>query len=276
MNLAVLSKSYCRALAAFVVLTFLVLRFAGAASAQTQATGTITGTIVDSARKALGGVRVTVASATFSTTVRSASDGTFSVSVAPDTYTVSAAESGFQTSQQEGVTVLAGQSVALKFALADTTLQTIGATTTTRATSLNTSAAASSAVSSQTFIDQGQTQVVNILDQIPGVEINRDSSNEPGANSSISLRGAQPYESQILIDGHPVVTSANGAFGFNSTFVNSLLLGDVEVSEGPATCRTRSKTRSAGRSTSARPTLRVVLRARRSWDTIRSTVTITP
>jgi outer membrane receptor protein involved in Fe transport len=227
-----LKRAILRAFIALPIFVFAIMHSVSPALAQTP-TGTLTGTVVDVAGKALGGVRVTVASAASSTTVRTAADGTFSVRVAPDTYTVSAAESGFQTGQQEGVTVLAGQTTTLKFSLGNATLQTIGSSVVSRATSLNTSAAARQTVSSQTFLDQGQAQVVNVLDQIPGVNITRESSNEPGANSSISIRGAQPYESQVLIDGHPVVTSANGADGFNSTFVNSLLLGDVEINEGP-------------------------------------------
>ena len=203
------------------------------AFAQSAATGTISGKVVDFAGKALGGVRVTIASAGSSRSVVTAPDGTFAAVVPIDTYTVTVSARGFESTHEDGVTVKPGTSVSVRFALANASLSTIAQTRTTRATALNTGTAAATNVSSQTFVDQGQAQVVNVLDQIPGVEINRDSSNAPAANSSISIRGAQPYESQILIDGHPVVTSANGAFGFNATFVNSLLLGDVEVDKGP-------------------------------------------
>jgi outer membrane receptor for ferrienterochelin and colicin len=203
------------------------------AYAQGAPTGTLTGTVVDSAGKALGGVRVTISSAANSRLVVTAPDGTFTAAVPPDTYSVAAAISGFQSTQQDGVTVLAGKTASVKFSLVNSTLQTIGRTTVSRATALNTSAAAIGGATAQTFLDQGQNQVANVLDQIPGLEINRSSSNEPGANTSISIRGAQPYESQVLIDGHPVLTSGNGAFGFNSTFINSLLLGNVEVTLGP-------------------------------------------
>jgi len=206
---------------------------AAPAFAQTSATGTLTGTVVDVAGKVLGGVRVTIASASSSRTIRTANDGTFSATVPPDTYTVTVAASGFETTQQDGVTVTPGRSTSVKFALPNATLTTIGQTTATRSTSVNTGTAATATVTNQTFTDQGQNQVANVLDQIPGVEINRSSGNEPAANTSISIRGAQPYESQILIDGHPTLTSANGAYGFNSTFINALLLGDVEVTKGP-------------------------------------------
>jgi outer membrane receptor protein involved in Fe transport len=204
-----------------------------ASAQQTSATGTLSGVVLDFANKPLGNARVVVQSASATRTVRSGPDGTFAVALPPDTYSVSASANGFQGLHLDGITVTTGPNAPLRLSLANSTLQTIGRTSTARVAALNTTSAATTTVSSQTFIDQGQSQVQNVLDQIPGVEINRSSSNEPGANSSISLRGAQPYESQVLIDGHPVVSSANGAYGFNSTFINSLLLGGVEVSKGP-------------------------------------------
>lgn len=196
------------------------------------ATTMLAGTVVDGSGKPLGEARVTITGAGGSHTLRSGPDGRFSIALPPDTYTVTISANGFQSLHEDGVTIVSGQS-ALTFALSNASLQTIGRTSGNRATSVNTSSAATSVVASQTFVDQGQNQVVNVLDQIPGVEINRVSSNAPGSNTSISIRGAQPYESQILIDGHPVVSSASGSNGFNGTFINALLLGGIEVNKGP-------------------------------------------
>ncbi len=189
--------------------------------------------VTDVAGKPLGDVRITVSSANVSRAIRSGPDGRFTVALPPGTYSVAASANGFESARTDDVTVVAGQSANVNLTLANVTLQTIGRVSRVRSTSINTTTAAQTFVSSQTFVDQGQGQVVNVLDQIPGVEINRNSSNAPGANTSISIRGAQPYESQVLIDGHPVVSSANSAYGFNATFINSLLLGDVEVDKGP-------------------------------------------
>ncbi len=203
------------------------------AGAQTAATATLSGIVLDVSGKPLGDARVTILGSGASRTLRSGPDGRFSIALPPDTYSVSVSAPGFESTRNDGVTIVPGQGANLKISLANATLQTIGRTSGNRATSVNTSTAATTVVSGQTFVDQGQNQVINVVDQIPGVEIVRSSSNEPGANTSIAIRGAQPYESQVLIDGHPVVSSANGAFGFNSTFINSLLLGDVEVNKGP-------------------------------------------
>ena len=192
----------------------------------------ITGTVTDGAGKPLGKARIVIVGPA-SLTAESKADGTFAVTVPPGIYSVAVSATGFQTTRNDSVVVLAGQNVAVSFALGDASLTTIGRTSRS-ATSLNTTAAASQNLSVQTIQNQGQNQLVNVLDQVPGVEINHvgGGSNEPGSNASISIRGAQPYESQILVDGHPVDTAGNGAYGFNTTFINALLLSGVEVSKG--------------------------------------------
>ncbi len=197
-----------------------------------QSVGSISGTVTDGAGKPLGKAQIVITGPTSSVAV-SKPDGTFSIPVVPGTYTITVSAVGFQPSRNENVVVTPGRPATLTVALSNASLTTIGRTVRS-STSLNTTASASQTVSAQTFTSQGQNQVVNVLDEVPGVEINRvgGGSNEPGANASISIRGAQPYESQVLLDGHPVDTAGNGAYGFNTTFINSLLLSSVEVSKG--------------------------------------------
>lgn len=206
---------------------------ATAALAQAVSSASLSGIVLDTSGKPLGGARITISSTGFARTLRSGADGKFSVPVAPGSYDVTVSLSGFQTAENDGIRVGATEARSVSISLANASLQTIGRLSVSRATSINRSTAAVSSVSGQTFVDQGQQQVQNVIDQIPGVEINRGTSNLPAGNTSISLRGAQPYESQVLIDGHPVVTSANGASGFNATFLNATLLGGVEVQKGP-------------------------------------------
>jgi outer membrane receptor protein involved in Fe transport len=197
-----------------------------------QTAGSITGTVTDSAGKPLGKARVAVSGPT-TLSAESKPDGTFAVPVPPGIYSVTVSAPGFQSARNDNVVVAPGQTVAVTIGLSNSSLTTIGRTSRST-TSVNTTAAAAQTVSAQTLVSQGQNQVVNVLDQIPGVEVNHvgGGSNEPGANASISIRGAQPYESQVLLDGHPVDTAGNGPYGFNTTFINSLLLSSVEVSKG--------------------------------------------
>lgn len=211
----------------------IVSSLAAPLSVLAQTAGSISGTVVDSTGQPLGKARVTVNGANISQAVETAPDGTFSARVPEGIYSVVTSANGFHASRNDNVVVGAGQSATVAVTLAAASLETIGHVSASSSTSVNTTSASTNVQSAQTYVDQGQPQVKNILDQIPGVEIQRSSSAAPGGNSSISIRGAQPYESQILIDGHPVVSSGNGAYGFNGSFINSLLLGDVEVSKGP-------------------------------------------
>jgi outer membrane receptor protein involved in Fe transport len=206
--------------------------FAAPVSVLAQTAGSISGTVTDLTGQPLGNARVTITGPNVSQVVATAPNGTFSVNVPEGIYSIAVSANGFQGSQNDNVVVAPGQGATVAVKLSAASLETIGRVT-TNVKSINTTSASTNIQSGQTYIDQGQTQVKNILDQIPGVEIQRSSSAAPGGNSSISIRGAQPYESQILIDGHPVVSSGNGAYGFNGSFINSLLLGDVEVSKGP-------------------------------------------
>jgi outer membrane receptor protein involved in Fe transport len=206
------------------------------AQAAPATTGTITGKVTDGSGKPLGGVHIAIngPSATETTTK---SDGSYSVAVPPGVYSVTISAAGFQATQQDGVAVVSGSSIALTTTLTAASLTTIGHVTVGggASTAVSSTSASDTRLSQATIRSEGQDQVVNLLDQLPGVEVLRvgGGSNEPGANASISIRGAQPYESQILIDGHPVNTIGNGAYGFNTTFINSILLSGVEVSKGP-------------------------------------------
>lgn len=204
------------------------------ASAAGQSNGTIAGTVVDGTGHPIGGARIGISGPVVTQTTTK-SDGSYSLQVPAGIYSVTISASGFGTTRQDNVLVFAGESVALASTLVPASLTTIANVTTGSTTAVSTSAASSAIMSAATIRSQGQGQVVNLLDQIPGLEVDRvgGGSNEPGANTALSIRGAQPYESQVLVDGHPVNTIGNGAFGFNATFLSALLLGGIEVSNGP-------------------------------------------
>ncbi|MGA7569942.1 MAG: TonB-dependent receptor [Candidatus Aquilonibacter sp.] len=199
-----------------------------------QSSGTISGKVLNGTGGPLAGARVAI-SGPKSAEAITKPNGTYSVSLPPGVYAVTISASGFQSTRQDSVVILSGETVSLATTLVPASLTTIASVSTSSSTSVSTSAASSTILSAATIQNQGLFQVVNVLDQIPGVEIDRvnGGSNEPGANTALSIRGAQPYESQVLIDGHPINTIGNGAFGFNATFINALLLGGVEVSKGP-------------------------------------------
>jgi len=212
----------------------LCVSMSATALAQTPATGTIIGKVLDDGGKPIRSARIVFSGPTSTQTITQ-SDGTYNVVLPPGYYSVTISAAGFRSTQQDGITVLGGTSVTLTTTLLPASLTTIASVSVGGATSVADSPASSTTLTAATIRSQGQDQITNILDQIPGVEIQRagGGSNEPGANTSISIRGAEPYESQVLIDGHPVDTIGNGAFGFNATFMNAILLSGIEVSKGP-------------------------------------------
>jgi outer membrane receptor for ferrienterochelin and colicin len=205
------------------------------AVAQAQA-GSITGT-VSTDQGPLAGATISV-SGVASQTTKSAKDGTFVLTGLPDgAYLVSVSHPGFAAVRNTAVTISSGAAQTLAVSLvADslTSLRTIGSVTANggrTSTALNTSAAAESTITTQQFTDRGQTQVVDMLEEQPGVEITRVDSGALGSNSNVSLRGVAPYETQVLIDGHPVSGGTNGSYLIQ--FLNPLILSDVEIDKGP-------------------------------------------
>ncbi len=223
------------ALVALLSVGFVVAALSNPIPTLAQVAGSITGKVTSSAQAGLGTARVTVSGAGINRTLETQPDGTFSVDVPPGVYSVTATKAGFLSAEDDNIVVTAGSTSTLAFALSNSSLTTIGRVSQNSATALNTSPAAISNIPDTAFLDQGQKQVGNVLAQIPGIEIfnTNGGSDEPYSNASISIRGAEPYESQILLDGHPVNTGANGVDGVNVAFFNSLLLQNVQISKGP-------------------------------------------
>jgi hypothetical protein len=201
------------------------------------ASGSISGTVASGDQTPLAGAAVKL-SGPVSQTATSAANGTFSVTGLPDgVYSVSISRSGYDAVTGTTVTISGGapQTLAITLVASSlTSLRTIGSVVANggrASTALNTSAAAQVTLTSSQFTDRGQTQVVNMLEEQPGVDITRNSSGAPGANSDVAIRGTNPYETQVLVDGHPVNGGDRGQYDI--TFLNPLILSDVEIDKGP-------------------------------------------
>jgi hypothetical protein len=207
------------------------------AMAQPQAgSGSISGTVLTD-QGPLASATVSI-KGTAARTVKTKKDGSFTITDLPDgTYQVSITHTGYTAVQNTSVTIAGGLPQTLAVTLAAATLnslRTIGSVATNggrSSTALNTSAAAEVTVTSQQFTDRGQIQVVDLLEEQPGVEITRVDSGALGANANIALRGTNPYETQVLIDGHPVNGGSQGKYLIQ--FLNPLILNDVEIDKGP-------------------------------------------
>jgi hypothetical protein len=181
----------------------------------------------------LPGVTVRLSGPTTATT-QSDATGAFSLSVPPGVYTIDFAKPGYVPSESSSLPLAAGPNATLTVSLGQVSLQslrTIGSTSTVSRGSgiaMNTGAAQQEFVSAQQFADLGNPQINDALQQSPDVTIEHMGS-QP--DTTIIVGGVQPYETQVLIDGHPIALGQYGVF--SSQYFPSWLLGGVEVQSGP-------------------------------------------
>ncbi len=221
-----------------LALTFMTA-FSPSVSAQTASTaGSVTGTVTSSDGAPLGGASVTLQGAAAQTTTSDAKGHFTFQKVTPGAYAVVVTKPGFATTQQEDVYVVAGNAVTVNAVLAQSSfssLRTIGRVSTNvpgRVT-INTTPASAAVISNQTFADQGQVQVTKVLNETPGIITGPIgySGTSQGSPQITQIRGSLPYETESLIDGHPVSVGADG--WYSPIYLNPALLQNVEIVKGP-------------------------------------------
>jgi hypothetical protein len=165
--------------------------------------------------------------------------------IGPGLYTITARKTSYTPTVRSEIALVAGSSTAITIVmqpLSFSTLRVIASVQTTRGTSLNTSTAAINDIAGSVFTDQGSSQVTQVLNETPGIitAITQSHGNADGASMSTlqvpQIRGARPYETESLIDGHPVSVGADGFF--TPLYVNPYFLQDVEIVKGPGSIGT--------------------------------------
>jgi len=205
---------------------------ATAATDATAAATTITGTVRSAAGAAVPGATVTANGPARVSTVTDGG-GDFTLTVPPGIYRVTVAKAGYDTVSTSDIAILVGQSVPLTVAISERTLsslRTIGSVSASAhgASSINVGAANQGYVSGQSFQLLANPQVNDVLQRIPDVVVEKLGTQ---ADTAIVVGGLQPYETQVLIDGHPL---ALGQFGvWLSQYFPSYMLGGVETQTGP-------------------------------------------
>ncbi len=219
---------------------------ASAAASAAAATGSVTGTVLDAQQHPVSGVAVVLSGPATNRTA-TAADGSYAfASVTPGLYRIAVTKAGFTPAAQDDVVVLAGSvtkaSVQLQ-AAQFSSIREIGRVAVSSGgarNAISTSTAAVGTVSGGTFIEQGQLTVNRTLDEIPGVSIGIGSgfAGDQIANGASplvtgipSIRGALPYETASLIDGHPITIGVYGTF--NPAILSPYVLDQVEVVKGP-------------------------------------------
>ncbi len=179
----------------------------------------------------VAGANVSVSGPTTSTATTDAG-GAFTLTVPQGIYSISVRKGGYNAALLSNVVAVGGTSLPLNVTMNQedlSSLRTIGSvSTTSRGSTINTGAASSSFVPAQAFANVANPQINDVLQRVPDVTLQHMGS-QPDV--SIVLGGVQPYETQVLIDGHPL---ALGQFGvWNSQYFPSYLIGGVETQSGP-------------------------------------------
>jgi len=196
-------------------------------------TATLTETITTPGGTPLPAVTVRLSGPSTATTQTDAT-GAFTLTVPPGVYRLDVNKPGYVPSSTDSLPLAAGPNAALTITMGQVSLQslrTIGSTSTISRGSgiaMNTGAAAQQYVSAQQFQDLGSPQINDALQESPDVTIQHMGS-QP--DTTIIVGGVQPYETQVLIDGHPIALGQYGVF--SSQYFPSWLLGGVEVQSGP-------------------------------------------
>ncbi|HUY42122.1 MAG TPA: TonB-dependent receptor [Candidatus Dormibacteraeota bacterium] len=204
-----------------------------------QTTATITGVVTGGVGAPIAGASVDLRGVASKTTLTDAQGGYTFANVPPGVYQIVVAKPGF-LQYVANVAVVGGSMTAVNIALTPqsfTSLRTIAHISTNAPghVQINESTASISSVPAETFVDQGQTQVIKVLNEIPGIIVYQ----APGANNgadqfapqTIQIRGALPYETESLIDGHATPLSLTGTF--DPSLLNAAMLQNVEVVKGP-------------------------------------------
>ncbi|MBV8066377.1 MAG: TonB-dependent receptor [Candidatus Eremiobacteraeota bacterium] len=227
-------------MARLATLVGMMLAFASGACAgaiaQAPATGSLAGSVTDASGNAVAGAAVIVTGSKTYTAVTD-SHGTFSIdAVPPGTYGIRVSKGGYQPASESGLVVAPGGPTPVAISLLPVTLQTIAYVKSAGGgPHFNTTPAAVNVVTSQAFENQAQTQVTQVLNQVPGVQISFPGGSAngaaPGSVSVPTIRGAASYETASLIDGHPLAVASYG--DYITSYLSSFMFGTVEVVKGP-------------------------------------------
>lgn len=204
--------------------------------------GSLSGTIRTPDGRPVGGATVTLDGPAHAAGVTDDAGAFTFVQLVPGVYVAHVAKSGFERLERDDVVVVPEQPVTLNLLLAPSSfssLQTIGriSTNVPGKIALNTTTAALDVIPGAAFTDQGSLQVTNLLEEAPGVSLTAvaagggENRASMGAPVYPQIRGALQYETESLIDGHPVSVGAIGTF--SPLLVFPALLQSTEIAKGP-------------------------------------------
>lgn len=214
-------RAYLSGLAALAIICLLFETATGAFAQGTSAT--IAGSVHDIAGAPVSGASVIAVGPATSET-QTAADGSFSIVVPAGVYRVDVTKNGYLNASVPDFAAAPGTTTPFTVTLSQpslSSLQTIGRVTSQGGGSqINTGPAVSNRLSAEDFSSLGNPQINDVLQHDPDVTIQRMGS-QP--DTTIIVGAVQPYETQVLIDGHPVALGQYGVW--LSEYYPSYLIG---------------------------------------------------
>jgi len=134
--------------------------------------------------------------------------------VAPGTYALNVRASGYAPLGSRSIDVREGAANVLDLTLSRSpeSLVTIGHVTVNGNETLSTSSAPAVDLNAQSYAAQGYTRVSDMLNGVLGLTVIRPAGGNPAAPAVASLRGPDPTETLVDIDGHEANTGNSGDF----------------------------------------------------------------
>ena len=185
-------------------------------AAVAQSSQLVTGTVTSADGKPIRGASIALTGSGPAHTALSGRDGRFTLTNIPaGTYVVEVSAAGYSTLSGRSVTVAANAETSLALVLPKaqvSSLTVIGTVTTNGGAALSTAPAPSLEISSQPYAQQGVTRVSDILQYQLSTTVIPIIGGGLNAPAAVALRGPDPSETLVAVDGHQVNNGSTGDF----------------------------------------------------------------
>lgn len=178
-------------------------------------TGTVQGSVVDANNHPIAGARVVFTASAARFAAVSGPDGAFTLDVPAQTYVVTAMARGFAPLAPRVIAVSAGASAVVILQMARTTAGSIAVLDHVSVNGrqvLSTAPAPSASLDPQDLAGRGIENLADALGEQIAVTMTRPAGGAPGLPQTASLRGPDPSETLIDVDGHVVNNANTGDF----------------------------------------------------------------
>ncbi|HET9343821.1 MAG TPA: TonB-dependent receptor [Candidatus Eremiobacteraceae bacterium] len=159
--------------------------------------------------------------------------GRYSIAVAPGTYVFDVYAKGYESPGAREVSAVTGQTTIIDVQLARSTssLTTIGRVVTRAGDALQTSSAPTQQLDVRTYAARGGGDLASLLaDEADIAVVVRPTGGNPAAPAAVSLRGPDPTETLVDLDGHAINSGGSGAFDLS--LIDPAQLESVQVVDG--------------------------------------------